>query len=100
MSVSLSVGPLDVIKHLSDITITELPNTVTFECELNKENLVVDWFRDGHPYEGKKYKSDSVGTKYMLRITDLTDEDHAEFSIRYRNVEYSKANLKIQGELF
>jgi glycyl-tRNA synthetase (class II) len=59
---------------------------------------VVDWYKDDRPAEGKKYKADVVGTKYLLTITDVTENDHAEFSIRYRNVEYSKANLKIEGK--
>ena len=33
--------PVEFVRHLQDQTLKELPNTVTFECELSKANVKV-----------------------------------------------------------
>jgi hypothetical protein len=77
-----------------------LPAQRTFECEINKSNLDVQWFRNGQPLTpGKKFKMEAVGNVYRLTINDITAEDDADYTVKVvdKNVE-STAALFVKGK--
>ena len=89
---------VEIITPLADQLVKAFPANVTFECEFNKAKLNVTWLKNGRPLEpSKRYKSDSRGTKYTLTISDVNDEDHAEFTVSFQGVG-SSAKLKVEGE--
>lgn len=77
---------------------TELPGLATFECELSKPNIKVQWLKSGKPIlPNKKFEVVMDGTIHRLIIRDiLGEEDVAEYTVTVRG-QSSKAVLKING---
>lgn len=53
------VEEIKFTKELSDITVTDIGVKVTFECELSRDSLKVDWYRGNKPLR-KSAKHDMV----------------------------------------
>lgn len=79
---------------------TELPGLVTFECELSKPNVKVQWLKSGKPIlPNKKFEVAMDGSVHRLVIRDIVnEEDIAEYTATVRG-KSSKATLKINGEI-
>ena len=88
---------IDFIRPLKDIKVTELPTSVTFECELNKA-ASVQWYKKDEPIRGRhKYDIVDEGRIHRLTIKDVDGKDEADYTIIAKNNK-SKANLSIQGK--
>lgn len=71
--------------------------TATFECELNRENLKVKWFKGGlEIIPNDKFTYLSNGTKYSLKISDCQLDDINDYSILVRGRKCS-ASLEVEG---
>ena len=94
--------PIIFVKKLEDLTCTEIPGTVKFECELNKANVDVSWFKDGKPIStdfDDKYECIKEGTKYYLIIkkVDGTDSGSYTISIPGKIEKKSHATLSVKS---
>lgn len=85
---------------MEDQQVTELPGLVTFECELSKPNVKVQWLKSGKPIlPNKKFEVVMDGSVHRLVIRDIVnEEDIAEYTATVRG-KSSKAALKINGEI-
>ena len=80
--------PITIIKPLQEQKIKKIPSTVTFECEISKANLSVQWLKNGTPLEkSAKYKTESSAKIYRLVISDVTDEDDADYTIAVKDTD-------------
>ena len=84
------------MKTPQDITCTE-KETVCFEAELNKENIKVQWLKNGGPLpDNVGYEVKSVGNKHYL-IVNLTNVDHdATYTIKAAD-KTAEAKLTVDG---
>jgi hypothetical protein len=76
--------PIVFVKKLEDVICTQIPDTVKFECELNKTNVNVNWLKDGRPIimdYGDKYDCVREGTKYYLIIKKVDGTDEGTYTI-------------------
>jgi len=88
--------PIEMIKPLEDIILTEMPKTVVFVCEVSKAGLNAKWIRNGQPLESsKQYHMSSEDNSYKLQIRDATQEDEAEYMVLIKGLT-SSANLKAE----
>ena len=72
--------------------------TVSFECEVNKENSPAMWLRDGVPItEEDGYEFICDGTKHILKIPEANIEHEAEYTVKINGCE-STARLKVEGQ--
>ena len=86
-----------MVRPLQDQRVSKIPTTVTFECEISKSNLDVQWFKgETQIQKTKKYNIESRGKVYRLIINDVDDEDDAEYSIKIKSLQ-SRANLFVEG---
>ena len=92
--------PITIIKPLDEQKIKKIPSTVTFECEISKTNLSVQWLKNGTPLEKiRKYKTESSAKMYRLIINDATDEDDADYTITVKDTDLkSTAALIVESE--
>jgi len=91
---------IEFIRHLQDQRVIELPALVTFECELSKPNVKVQWTKAGKPIVAdKKYDITVDGTVHRLIVRDVNGAgDVAEYTASARGLT-SKGFLTIQGSL-
>jgi membrane carboxypeptidase/penicillin-binding protein PbpC len=76
--------PIVFVKKLEDQTCTEIPSVVKFECELNKSNVNVNWFKNGKSIStnnSDKYEFVQEGTKYYLIIKKVDGTDASDYTI-------------------
>ena len=76
--------PIVFVKKLEDQVCKEIPGIVKFECELNKANVNVNWFKDGKPLSvdyNDKYEVVKEGTKYFLIINKVDGSDAGSYTI-------------------
>jgi hypothetical protein len=91
--------PLAFIRKLSDIDVGELPGTATFECELNKDNVAVKWYRDNKSLvPNKKYKMIDEGPVHKLQVNDIDGEDEGKYWVIADGLK-SEASLFVEGKL-
>ena len=96
-SFSLVDAPLDFVRKLADVEVGELPGVAVLECELNKPDIPVKWFRDNKPLApGKKYKMMDEGTVHKLEITDVDGEDEGNYYVVAGGLK-SDANVFVEG---
>jgi hypothetical protein len=91
---------IDFIRPLTDVKITKLPNSATYECELSKALDEVTWLKDGQPItkKDKRYQIIASGTVHKLVVKDLDGRDEGEYTVVAKSNK-SKATLAINGEL-
>lgn len=89
---------VEFVRHLQDQTATELPTSVTFECELSRPNAKVQWMKGDRPIvHDRKHEIVVDGAVHRLVIRDVTGQsDVAEYSANVRGLT-SKASLVLQG---
>jgi hypothetical protein len=88
------------VRELEDITVKRLPNTATFECELNKARLPVTWYKDGERIRpGRHFDTIEEGAVHKLIIKNIESEDDGQYLCECKRVR-SKAQLNVHGESF
>lgn len=77
--------PVEFLQKLNNITVKER-ETAEFECELNKENAQVKWFKGGLEIlpNDNKYKYIADGCKYKLQVLDCELDDINDYAISFR----------------
>ena len=76
---------------------TNLPTSVTFECEVSKPRLSPQWFKDEQPIRSsRKYDITSEGCVHTLVLKNVETMDEADYTVRVKSIK-STANLCIQG---
>lgn len=80
--------------------VTEIPGTATFECELSRPNVKVQWMKAGKPIlPDQKYDVKMDGAVHRLVIRDVSGQDDVtEYLATVRGLT-SKASLDLQGEI-
>ena len=95
---SITEEPVDFVRHLQDQTIKDIPQDVTFECELTKPNVKVQWFKGKEPIgPGRKYEMIMDGAVHRLIIHEGEPSDINEYTCQVRS-KTSKAKMLIEGE--
>ncbi|CAH1802732.1 unnamed protein product [Owenia fusiformis] len=85
-------------KELEDITLTRVPGTATFECELSKPDIALTWYKDGRPVRRDgKHHIEVDGKINRLTITDVDDDDVGEYAVAIKSKK-STATLKVQAK--
>ena len=91
-----SVEALIFTKDLQDVKVTEEGVSATFECELSKEGLKVDWTKDGKPLRrGDRHTISASGKTQKLVIEKVTAEDVGKYCATYQQLE-TKAALSVE----
>lgn len=89
---------MEFIRHLQDQTVTEIPTSVTFECELSKANVKVVWqCGDTQISSTPKYDIQVDGTVHRLVVREVSGTDVTQYTALARG-KTSTAKLIIQGE--
>lgn len=95
--------PITIIRHLTEQKIMKIPSPVSFECEISKADLPVEWSKDGSRLDAKssKYKVESRGKIYRLTIKEATDEDDGQYGLIVKDTDLkSAAALIVESESF
>jgi titin len=92
-----SVETIIFTKELQDMTITEVDIQVTLECELSKEGLRVDWYKNGKLIR-RTDNCDMVskGTVHKLVIEKVSSEDIGEYTAEYQKLT-TACKLNVEG---
>lgn len=78
------------------MTVSELPASATFECELSKATAV-QWLKDDKPITpSNKYKITSDGSKHKLVVKDVTGEDSGVYTLSVKDKKTQGA-LSVEG---
>ena len=86
------------IRDLQDIKLTSIPKEVTFECELSKTNLSVEWYKGEKLLRrGEKYDIKVAGKVHSLIIRDASGKDMSEYTARVTKDVTSTAKLIVEG---
>jgi hypothetical protein len=84
---------------LVDITVKEIGKSITFEAEISKEGLPVNWFFGSKQIRRDDKHDLSVDGKIHKLVIDKVDSgDIGEYSISYQTLK-STAKLSVEGEL-
>lgn len=81
-NLSVTEAPLEFIRTLRDIELKE-NQTATFECELNKSDIPVVWYRNGEklsPNENMIMKS--VGQVHKLTLKKCDPDSAAKYTVK------------------
>lgn len=71
--------------HLLDTSVEEGGN-VKLACSVTGTDLIVKWYRDGHPiYNSEKYRMSAVGETISLEIVKTKPADSGEYMCRLHN---------------
>ena len=74
-------------KNLSDIKLKEVDVEVTFECEISKDGLKVEWLKgDKKLSRDERYNISVSGKTHKLIISKVALEDIGEFSATYQKL--------------
>jgi len=85
------------VRKLSDVEVDQLPGVAVLECELNKPDVPVQWFRDNKPLApSNKYKMLDDGPVHKLTITDVDGEDEGVYSV-VASGKKSEATVFVEG---
>ncbi|XP_064646233.1 titin-like [Lineus longissimus] len=80
--------PVKIIRELTDNQVKKIPDTVTFEAELNKPNVEVQWFKNGQPISpSPKYKIEAKGKIHRLTVNDVNSEDDADYTMKVKDTD-------------
>jgi hypothetical protein len=100
LCVNISEVPIEIIKPIDEQHVKKMPADVTFECELNKSDVDIEWYKnDKLIAPNKKYKMSAHANHYTLLIKDVTDEDDADYTCKVHNKNIQcQAGLFVEGE--
>ena len=94
---TITEEPVDFIRHLEDQHLTEIPGYVTFECELTKANVKVQWQRGKEAIlPSKKYVVVADGAVHRLTINEATGDDISDYTAVARG-KTSTAKILVEG---
>lgn len=92
----ITEAPLRITQPISDMECLE-GETVSFVCEVNKENAPAMWLKDGLIItEEDGYEFILDGKRHILKIPEANLEHDAEFIVKINGCE-SKARLRVEG---
>ena len=91
------------IRDLQDIKLDTLGETATFECELSKEGLKVEWYKrtkktDKKLRRDEKYDFVTEGGVHRLVIDKAEAEDEGQYRAEFEKLT-SEAKLSVAGKL-
>lgn len=84
-------------KDLQDIKLPKLKVSATFECELSKAGLQVEWYKDNKKLrrdENHDIKTD--GKTHKLIVNEVTPEESGKYKAVYEKLE-TEASLILEG---
>jgi len=85
-------------RDLSDVKITRLPSSASFDCELSRPNVPVTWYKDDQPLRrSQRLNIEAEGRVHRLNIRNVEAADEAVYSVVAKNVR-SAAKLSVQCE--
>jgi hypothetical protein len=78
-----SEAPLEFVRGLRDVEVKE-DAKVRLECELNRPDSKVEWFKDGEKLDlsDPNIKVESDGPVYRLTISGARLSDAAKYTVR------------------
>ena len=84
------------MKGLENVVLEEASGTVVFTCEVAKEKMKADWFKNGKPLKASnRIKFVSAGKQHSLEVLGKkVPDDEAEYSVFFR-----QGNLKSAAKL-
>ena len=84
-------------RDLQDIKVTESNKTVTLECEISHEGLVIDWFLNRKQLRRDDRRDIKVeGKTHRLIIEKADSDDIGTYRAEYKDCETS-CKLSIEG---
>ena len=87
-------------RDLSDVRVTRLPASATFECELSRANVGVTWYKDDQPLRrSQRHDIDADGRLHRLSIKNVDHTDDGLYSITAKNAR-SAAKLSVQCQYY
>ena len=87
-------------KDLRDVKVTKLPSSASFECELNRSNVPVTWYKDDQPLRrSQRLSLDAEGRVHRLTLKNVESADEAVYSVVAKSAR-SAAKLSVQCECF
>lgn len=90
--------PPEIVKPLEDVTVTE-DETATFTIELDKEDALVKWFKDGKELPlNDRIQSSIDGKRQTITIKKAKPSDMGEYSVKVGE-QTSKAKLTVEEPL-
>jgi hypothetical protein len=91
-------APLEFTRHLIDVELKE-NQTASMECELNKANEPVRWYKNGEllQHDGKKVIISVDGKVHTLQLKKCDPSDAAKISCRTAGPS-SNASLYVEGK--
>ena len=85
-------------RELQDIKITEANKTVTFECEISKDGLKLDWYRgDKQLRRDEKHDIIADGKVHRLIIEKADMDNVGEYHAFYKKTQTS-AKLSVESK--
>lgn len=95
---NFAVEVITFVRELQDLKVTDLGSMIELECEISKEGLKLDWYK-----EKTKIRRDEKfnylvtdGTVHKLLIEKPSAEDAGEYRAVYEKLE-TKAKVTIAG---
>ena len=86
------------MRRLEDQVLKEIPGSITFECELTKANVKVQWLRGKEPIPPNgNFKIEVDGAIHRLTIRDATGVNVGEYTAVARS-KTSTAKLTVEGK--
>lgn len=89
--------PADFTKKIQNLEIEEF-KSVEFQCETNRDNLPVEWFKDSKLIEqNEHYKLQNNGKTHSLIINDILMNDQGSYTCQIKsNGKTTTASLKVK----
>jgi hypothetical protein len=84
-------------KDLSDVKITRLPGKAIFECELNRPNVQITWYKDDQPLrKSQRLDIDCEGKVHRLTLKNVDSADEATYTAVVKKAK-TAAKLSVQS---
>ena len=90
--------PIEFLTPLKNLEIY-VGDTATFECEINKEKQIAQWYKGGQQIKedfGDRFTTEVDGAKHRLVIKDGTKEDIGKYKVVIKDAKTS-ATLGVSG---
>lgn len=92
-----SEGPIDIIKPLRDLHVTE-KEQVMLECEVSKSGLKAAWYKDGQElHDSDRIELTKADTVHRLTIASAEQTDEGKYSVIFGENK-STASVKVEGK--
>lgn len=93
----IGTPPADFTKKLTNIDTEEL-KTIEFKCETNRDNVPIEWYKDGKLLEDNDHITiENNGTNHLLIIHDVLITDQGSYSCQIKsNGKSTTAQLKVK----